>query len=538
MIMNNLPMIIKKLTTSPGIYQFIDKKGEVLYIGKAKNLKKRVSSYFAKKHLDVKTNELVKRIVNLKIVATKNELEAFLLEASLIKKNKPPYNIDLKEGSGRYAYLQITNEVFPRIVTARTSATAKSGKIFGPYTSSQTRREAQYLANTTFKLRVCKTLPKQACLLYHINLCSAPCIKKITPAEYDGNIKKAAEFLKGDIKNLIEKLKLEMSDYARDLKYEQAKIRRDQITAIERISDKQNIDLPKNYDQDVFNFVVVNSEILINAFNIKKGLISGIKEYVIKNNVHLSTANDRYADVLSEFIRRYYDSHFIPDEIILPIKLKEAIILEKYLSSLKNKKVILTIPKQGGKKELLNLLWKNLEMNSKAENSVLYELQQKLNLPHLPVTIEMFDISHTSGTEIVASMVQFKDGRSNTNAYRRFKIKTVKDNDDFASMREVVSRRYKYLLNEGKEMPDLIIVDGGRGQLTAALGVLRTMGVTVPLVALAKKKEDIYTVGRRFPVKLNKISPALRLMQRIRDEAHRFAITFHRQRRSKKMLNK
>jgi len=325
---------------------------------------------------------------------------------------------------------------------------------------------------------------------------------------------------------LVKKLKSEMLKYSNELKYEQAKIRRDQITAIERIEEKQNIDLPKGYDQDVMNYIATDKEMIVYVFNISKGLVYGKKEFRVKNND------------FSEFLRRYYDTHDIPEEIIIPDKIADKNLLEDYFFKITGKKVSLTVPQKGGKKDLLELLRQNLEINAKVGNAVLYELQNNLNLPQLPKVIEMFDISHTGGTEIVASMVQFTNGQSNKSNYRKFKMKTVKDNDDFASMREVVFRRYSGLLKDKKPLPDLIIVDGGRGQLSSALSVLRDLGVTTPLIALAKKEEEIYTVGRRFPVRLKKTSESLKLIQRVRDEAHRFAITFHRQRRSKKLLKK
>ena len=238
----------------------------------------------------------------------------------------------------------------------------------------------------------------------------------------------------------------------------------------------------------------------------------------------------------SEFLRRYYDEHEIPEEIVIPEKLEDHRSLQEYLTQQRGGKASITVPQRGSKLDLLKLLRQNLEMSAKVGNAVLYELQQALNLPRLPKTIEMFDISHTGGTEVVASMAQFVDGRANKSGYRKFKIRAGDRNDDFAAMREVVWRRYQRLLKEKKPLPDLIIVDGGRGQLSSALSVLQELGITTPLIALAKKEEEVYTVSRRFPVRLAKTSESLKLLQRIRDEAHRFAITFHRQRRSKKMM--
>ncbi|OGF26617.1 excinuclease ABC subunit C [Candidatus Falkowbacteria bacterium RIFOXYC2_FULL_47_12] len=556
---------IKNIVDKPGVYQFKDKSGNLLYIGKAKSLKKRVSSYFNKKTKEQenkKTSELVKKIKDIEVITTKNEVEAFLLEASLIRQNQPPYNIDLKSSSGRYAYLKITDEKFPRVIVARTAKDLKSGRLFGPYTSAQTRREAQYWANSILKLRTCKRLPKQACLLYHINLCSAPCINNISEQDYAANIKLAEKFLRGEVKELQEFLRADMKRLSSEQKYEQAKTRRDQILALEHLREKQNVDLPKGYDQDVINYVITPREMVVQMFNIVKGLVSGRKEFrfdltlarIATRSVASGPNPSPYqgegeGGEVSEFLRRYYENNEIPEEIILPRELADGEALAEYLSKVSGRKIIITVPQKGAKKELLNLLQQNLEISARVGNAVLMELQQALNLPAVPRVMEMFDISHTGGKEIVASMVQFTDGQPNKSGYRKFKIRTVKDNDDFASMREVVRRRYERLSSKDaiKErsrtplkgvrlLPDLIIVDGGRGQLSSALGVLQELGINVPLIALAKKNEEIYTVGKRFPVRLSKTSEALKLVQRIRDEAHRFAINFHRQRREKAFI--
>lgn len=517
---------LQKLPTSPGVYHFKDASGALLYIGKAKSLKKRVGSYFSKHHTDDKTRLLVAATAEVEIITTKTEVEALLLEASLIKKYKPPYNIDLKESSGRYAYLKMTDEEFPRLVVARTAEDKKDGKVFGPYTSAATRREAQYLARTTFKLRTCRKLPKRACLLYHINLCDAPCIGNISKEEYAQNVKKAEEFLRGNVGELQKELKQEMKELAKERKYEQAKVRRDQIAAIAGLQERQAIDVPKGYDQDVFAYVATPEKMVVQSFNVVQGLVSGKKEFTTQRND------------FSEFLRRYYDTHAIPEEIIIPQQLEDAAALEAYLSERKGKKVAITVPQRGSKKDLLALLQQNLEVSAKVGNAVLYELQQALNLPTLPNCIEMFDISHLGGTDIVASMVQFTDAQPNKNEYRKFRMRTVKDNDDFASMREVIARRYKRIMAEGKKLPDLIVVDGGRGQLSSALSVLQDLGITTPLIALAKREEEIYTVGRRFPVRLSKQSEGLKLLQHIRDEAHRFAITYQKKRRSMRLAGR
>ena len=530
---------IAALPIKPGVYQFKDARGNLLYIGKAKSLKKRVSSYFnnkTRKQENNKTNELVKKIKEVEVITTKNEMEALLLEASLIKRNQPPYNIDLKGSSGRYAYLKITAEKHPRVAVARNQSDLRDGKVFGPYTSAAARKQAQYWASAILAAQPGDHWPPPSHLLRQLKAGGLASGKNLTEEELAANRKKAEQFLRGNIQELTSALAQEMKQFSQTIKYEQAKLRRDQLFALAKMGEPQNIDLPKGYDQDVFAYLVTRDGIIVQLFNVKRGVISGRQElHLSPSPLSLVRRGDR--SEVSEFLRRYYERHEIPEEIIVPQKLADQSVLERYLSKLKGKKVKIFIPRQGSKKELLDLLRQNLAISVRVGNAVLSELKKILNLPNIPRVIEMFDISHTAGKEIVASMVQFVDGQPNKSAYRKFKIKTVAGNDDFASMREVVRRRYQRLSEEKKYLPDLIIVDGGRGQLSAAAGILRELKISVPLIALAKKEEEIYLARRRFPLRLSKTSEALKLLQRIRDEAHRFAVSFHRQRRSKAFLN-
>ena len=548
---------IAALPIKPGVYQFKDARGNLLYIGKAKSLKKRVSSYFnnkTRKQENNKTNELVKKIKEVEVITTKNEMEALLLEASLIKRNQPPYNIDLKGSSGRYAYLKITAEKHPRVAVARNQSDLRDGKVFGPYTSAAARKQAQYWASAILAAQPGDHWPPPSHLLRQLKAGGLASGKNLTEEELAANRKKAEQFLRGNIQELTSALAQEMKQFSQTIKYEQAKLRRDQLFALAKMGEPQNIDLPKGYDQDVFAYLVTRDGIIVQLFNVKRGVISGRQEFDLTPPLNLPLAKGetlvdipslakgrwrsrRSEDDFSEFLRRYYDRQEIPEEIIVPQKLADQSVLERYLSKLKGKKVKIFIPRQGSKKELLDLLRQNLAISVRVGNAVLSELKKILNLPNIPRVIEMFDISHTAGKEIVASMVQFVDGQPNKSAYRKFKIKTVAGNDDFASMREVVRRRYQRLSEEKKQLPDLIIVDGGRGQLSAAAGILRELKISVPLIALAKKEEEIYLARRRFPLRLSKTSEALKLLQRIRDEAHRFAVSFHRQRRSKAFLN-
>lgn len=504
-----------KLPTKPGCYLYKNKNGQIIYVGKAKNLRKRVASYFTKKKdLDYKTKLLVKNIHNLEFIVTDTEVEALLLEAKLIKQHRPKFNIDLKD-SERYAYIKITDEKFPRIITARQKT--KDGQYFGPFTDSARRKTLQYLAIKLFKIRTCKKLPKKVCLNYHLGLCDGPCAGLISEVDYQKNLDKAKLILKSRTKLLIKQLTAEMKNHSLKQEFEQAKILRDQLLALAKHNEKQKISLTKNYNQDVINFIVKNNETLIQMFNIQKGIVSNRQSF-----------NFKFVEPLEEFIKQYYFSHEIPNEIIIPTKLNDQVNIEKYLSKLKKQKVIITVPEKGVKQDLLNLVFTNLKENLTENEKILLELKDWLNLPSVPIRIECFDISNLGPTYTVGSMVSFFNGQPDKKNYRRFKIKTVFNQDDFAMMAEVVRRRYSRLIKESAILPDLIIIDGGQGQLNAALGELEKLNLKIPIISLAKKDEKIYQPGTEEPKYLKKTDPKLKLLQRIRDEAHRFAIKYHR----------
>lgn len=516
---------IKKATTQPGCYLFKNNLGRIVYVGKAKNLKNRVGWYFKSDNQTGKTKILVSQIVDVEFIVTDTELEALLLEAELIRKHQPKYNIELKSGT-RYAYIRITKDKFPRLETAR--KIKKTDRVFGPYVSGQSRQQAIRLANSLFKLRVCKKLPKRACLLWHIKQCSAPCINQISEEDYNQNVNRAELLLKGKVKELIEKLSSEMKDYSANQRYELAKVKRDQILALNNISERQKVSLKRRYNQDVINFSKSPNKFLVQLFNIDKGVISGRKEF----KFHLNLINDN-ASNLSDFIRQYYYQQDIPQEIIVPIDLPDKKLIEKFLAKIAKHQVKIFFPQKGDKKKLLDLVKKNLELSLRAGEASGLELQEKLSLPSLPRVIECFDISNLGASFVVGSMVYFKDGRPDKNNYRRFKIKTVVGQSDFDCMKEVVYRRYYGLIKDKGQFPDLIMIDGGKPQLTAAMAALRELGLNLPLIALAKRQEEIFTPFGRYPIILDKKSSALKLIQRIRDEAHRFAIKYHRLLREK-----
>lgn len=515
--LKNLPNIPRE----PGCYIFKTGKGVVLYVGKAKDLKKRVKSYFQKRKHDAKTIELLKHIELVDFIVTKSEVEALILENNLIKKHYPKYNINLKD-SKRYAYLMIKDEKFPRLILARTKN--EKGKYYGPFVSAQKRDYVLKTIKNSFKLRTCKKFPKKPCLRYHINLCDAPCIGNISEKDYDDQIKRIEMLLKGKTKELKRTLKNEMKIFSKNKDYETAIEKRNQIEAIEYLDERQNVEKMRNFDQDIINYIIKDNKVFLILFNINKGVLENKQEYEFSY----------IDDFLEQFIIQYYSENIIPKEIILPEKLDNDLV--EYLEKIRKNKVIITNPKIGDKNELLELVKKNVEVTFFSEDEKLEELKKVLDMQDTPRVIECFDISHLGGTSTVASMVQFRNARPDKNNYRKFKIKTVDYIDDFASLREVVRRRYYKLKINKEEYPDLIIIDGGKGQLSSALGELDKLDLKIPIISIAKEFEEIFTIQNKEPIRLDKKNKALQLVQQIRDEAHRFAINYNKLLRKKKMF--
>ncbi|MBT4647730.1 excinuclease ABC subunit UvrC [archaeon] len=502
---------------NPGVYLMKDKDESIIYVGKAKNIKKRVTSYFHSKNHTPKTQELVHNIEDIDFIITDNEVEALILESEQIRKHKPKFNMMLKD-SLRYAYIKITDEKYPRIITARKKT--KKGKFYGPYVSGFKRKNLVEISKRIFKIRACKTMPKSVCLLYHIKRCSGPCEDHISKQDYNKQIDNFKEVLKGRTNELITKLESEMELYSKHQQYEKAKEIRDQINDLD-FTEKQKIELNKNFDQDVIVKVEDKNIALITLFNIKRGVISGKKEYKFPLEEEL----------LSSFIRSYYLSKSIPKEIIIDENLDDKDALEKFLSMNKNSSVVLTNPIKGNKRQILDMVIKNAEFTLKRD--VLEELRINLKLLKKPEIIECFDISTLGGTENVGACVQFKDGVPNKSEYMLFKIRDVDYQDDFASMAESVRRRYSRQLKENKPLPDLIVIDGGKGQLGLAKKELENLQLNIPIIGLAKEFEEVHTIGRQFPIIIDKKSESLKLLQKIRDETHRFVINFQRKRRKK-----
>ena len=511
-----------KLPHKPGCYLYKDKNNQVIYVGKAKDLQKRVASYF-KKNLDAKTQLLVNKIADCEFITTDNEVEALLLEQSLIHQYNPKYNINLR-GDIRYAYIKITDEKFPRLITAR--KIEKDGHYYGPYTEGASRRIILNTLRNIFKIRNCNRMPKKVCLQYHIDKCTGPCEYFINEERYKINVKNAERLLKGETSKLLQDLNSRMKKASAQQQYEIAKNYRDQIQAIKLIEEKQKIDVPKNFDQDVINWLVVNSKIYFQIFNIDKGVITSRHKFDFKY----------YDGMVEDFIKHYYSVNFIPREIVLPEKLNEQNLIIRYLQKTKNKKfgfsilpkVDLTIPQKGDKLKLLQLVKNNIA-NTLGLEPCLAELKEILNLKNVPKVIEFFDVSTLQGKYNVGAMIQMNNGRFNKSQYRKFKIKWSEAQDDTAMMYEIVLRRYYRLKKEKKDLPDLIVIDGGRGQLNAGLKALKELKLNIAICSLAKREEEIYLPDKKKPLNLDNKLPGMKILIKGRDEVHRFVIKYHRE---------
>lgn len=510
----------------PGCYIFSNAEGKEIYIGKARNLKKRVKSYFQKKGMDPKSQKLVSEIRSAEFIVTENEVEALILENTLIKRKHPKYNIDLKDAKS-YAFIRITRESFPRLVIARLRDMKQKGEFFGPFVSAAARDHVMAVLNKTFQLRTCKRFPKKPCLRHHLNLCHAPCIGGMGVKDYDNRIKRVRMILKGKTKELIDRMTTEMQNASGQLNFEYAMELRNQVSAVKRLQEKQNMDRQKKYDEDIIHFIVKNNTAYIALFNVYKGTLENKQAF----EIDLHYAED---DFFEQFLVRYYSENDIPNQVVAPQEVSDAV--QEYLRQQAGKNVYITVPQRGEKKQLLELVLKNIEITFFGDMEKLKDLKNKLKMQEIPEVIECFDISHTSGTAMVASMVQFRNALPDKSNYRRFRIKTVEGIDDFASIAEVVKRRYTRLKNENGPLPDLILIDGGIGQLNAATAEIKTLELRIPTISIAKRFEEIYVPGADEPLILSRKSKALQLLQTIRDEAHRFAITYNRLLRRKKFL--
>ncbi len=559
---SNLPAEVKQtLSIIPelsGSYQYYDKDGEIIYVGKAKNLKKRVYSYFNKHHDSPKLRVMVPQIAKIQFIVTDNEVEALILESHLIKKHKPKYNVLLKDDK-KFPYFVITDEEYPRIIVARKANKNKiKGKYFGPYTDSRAMYATLDLIKKLFPLKQCKN-PKfkdRPCLYYHIGRCMAPCQRLITPDEYKKILKNVELFLTGKQKELVDALKKEMEKYASAEDFEKAARYRDSWLDVQKTMEHQKVVFENtNINQDIISVYYEGNLFVVSLLQIRQGRLTDKKDFQFSNTENLEENEENFSnegEVLAAFLKEYYtlaSELDIPNTVVVPRVLeKEDIELySKWLESVSGKKVKITDSPTKRNLELLNLAQKNakfyfekvkLEKLTEIQrdyNEVGSYIQEKLGLSKFPYVVECFDISHIQGTNTVASMVTFENGLPKKSRYRKFKVKSTELKPyDFKSLQEVVERRYFGKLAETLPVPDLIIIDGGKGQLSSVLEIFEAHDFHPDVVSLAKKLEEVFKPHRSNPVIFPINSPALYFFQRIRDEAHRFAITFHRQLRGKK----
>lgn len=531
---------IKTIPEKPGVYIFKDKNGIPIYVGKATSLKKRVSSYFSKIQ-DIKTSKMLNETVQIEYIITNSEKEALLLEANLIKKYKPFYNIRLKDDKS-YPYIEITTkDPFPRISLKR-GEKIEGNKYFGPYTSAQAARSTIKFIRKTFKLRGCKgkiANIKSPCLDWHINLCSAPCIGKIDPESYKKNTEEAILFLENKKNKLLNTLKKRMQYYSERLEFEKAKSIRDEILELEKVLEKQNINFRRSINEDILILEKGKERGCIFIFKVREGEVRE-RDYIILEGIEGKDTEE----IFRSFIIQYYiDKTDLPDKIVVEEDffkksktlyfLKEITGKDVKLKSAKGKEKELSFLAHVNAKEVLkNYNLKDVQDLLRDEEGVM-ELKKILKLKNLPRKIEGFDISTLFGKYSVASMVSFKNGLPDKSSYRRFKIRYTKGINDFSMMYEVIIRRYERLKKEKKELPDLILIDGGAGQLSVAKKALKELDLDIPIISLAKKEEEIYATWQKRPLQISKNSPGLKLLQRIRDESHRFAITYHKKLRDK-----
>ncbi len=554
----NLESKIKNLPSNPGIYQFINEKGKVIYVGKARNLKNRVKTYFVKGINSPKTSALVNKISDLELIVTDNEIEALVLENNLIKKLKPRYNVNLKDDKS-YPFIKVTNELFPRIYPTR--RVVKDGsKYFGPYTSVKDMKSSLRLINQVFKIRSCRLdITNEAvekkkfriCLDYHIKKCDGPCEGLISVHDYNEMVNEVIKVLKGKTDDLINDLKIKMQKAGDNLDFEKAAEIRDKIEQLQVISSKQKMVSDDFSDRDVIAIAYEGKDASCSILNIRNGKLVGKKQ--LKLSIE---GNEEINELYSSAIKFYYtDFVEIPREIVLEVEPSDAETLNEWLNLRVNNqpvnksvKIKFIIPQKGALKSLVKMCKENASLQLKEiqiqkmknEGRIPYSvsaLQRDLRLSTLPKKIECFDISNLQGTDSVASMVVFEDGKPKKSLYRKFIIKDVIGPDDFSSMQEVIRRRYSKLLENNEQIPDLIMVDGGKGQLSSAVEILDELGIkNYHIIGLAKRLEEVFFPLQSEPESIPKTSSGLKLLQQVRNEAHRFAITFHRQRRSKRTI--
>jgi excinuclease ABC subunit C len=559
MTSSKIQEILANLPTKTGVYLHKNEQDKVIYVGKAVNLRSRVRSYFhnSSQNSSEKNRRLVQEIADIEFIVTGSELEALLLENTLIKKYQPRYNVLLKDDK-RYPYIKIHwQDPFPRVTTTRRLQN-DGARYYGPYTAAWAAYQTLDLARKIFPYLTCTReidgRDERACLYYHIGRCAAPCIGAVNQAEYRQILDNLGKFLNGDTEPVVADLRRQMAVAAEALDYERAAQLRDQIKAIDQVAQKQKVVGTGTVDEDVIAFARTETDACVQVFFIRGGKLSGRDYFILEG-----TAEEADGEIMTSFLKQFYDqATTIPPEIILPQEVDELMIISNWLNNKRGAKVTLKVPRRGKRKELLEMAAQNAAetlnhlrarwaADETKQTEGLSELQQALDLPEPPLRIECYDISTLQGTHTVGSMVVFSKGIPRKSDYRRFKIRSVAGQDDFASMQEMLRRRFKRMTDSGYQdtakigkksesdqawslIPDLIIIDGGKGQLNAALEVLEEFELrdAISLVGLAKREEELFLPGRADSLMLPRNSQGLFLIQRIRDEAHRFGVTYHR----------
>lgn len=554
---------LKYLPDKPGVYLFRDAGGIIIYVGKALSLKNRVRSYFqSAAALSVKVRSLMSRAADFEYIVTDSEVEALILEANLIKEHRPRYNVSLRDDKS-YPYIKVTlNEEYPRAHITR-RLVKDGGRYYGPYTRAGAVHETLSLLKRLFPLRSCKqkefAIKSRPCLNYHIKRCTGPCCGMIEKENYLSMVREVCLFLEGKQEELVKRLTRRMEDASEKLEFERAAEIRDQLRSIKDILEKQKVISSGAGDQDAVAMARGVDDCCVMVFFIRNGKLLGRERFILNG-----TQGDGRAEVLTAFIKQYYHrADFIPSEILVSdLEPAEMEVISSWLAGKKGSRVQIKIPVRGEKKQLIDMVAKNallaleeaqLERIARRDGQEeLALLARELGMEKPPYRMECFDISNIQGAETVASMAVFQEGKPSSDQYRRFKIKTVQGPDDFASMKEVIRRRFsrgreeKELIDTGQlssrqakfhRMPDLVIIDGGKGQLSAALEAMEELGITgIPIFGLAKEEELLFAPDRPEPIRLPRDSRALYLLQRLRDEAHRFAVSYHRQLRTKRNL--
>ena len=543
---------LKKLPAKPGVYIMHDENDTIIYVGKAIILRNRVRSYFREStpHT-VRINQMIKRIKWFEYVVTDSDLEAFVLENNLIKEHQPKYNTLLKDDK-TYPYIKVTvNEDFPRIISTRIVKNDKA-KYYGPYVSASAVSDTIELLKRTYNIRSCNKVMTEAkdyfedCLYYHIHRCDAPCKKLISKEKYAENVEKVIEFLNGNNKDIMHELTKKMNEAAEELDYEKAAEYRDLINSVKQIAEKQKITDTAGEDKDIIAIARDEASVIIQVFFVREGKIIGREHFYMKN-----TEDTLDSDIIKSFIEQFYaGTPFIPKEIIVPKPLEEQELLEEWLSLKREKPMKITVPMKGKKEKLIELAEKNAEIvlkqdidkikrNEQRTTGAVREIENLIGISDVS-RMEAYDISNISGFNSVGSMVVFENGRPKKNDYRKFKIKSVDGPNDYASMKEVLTRRFSHGIEDSfSKLPDLILMDGGRGQVNIAEEVLLSYGLNIPVCGMVKddnhRTRGLYYLNEEIPI--SKTSEGFKLITRIQDEAHRFAIEFHRSLRSSSQVH-